>query len=60
VENEEALIVYFMTRTQTTYAGSISIPAIESAMRMLGISDQRTCLGKVLKLSIELAGVKGT
>jgi hypothetical protein len=54
-ENEDAAAIYMMTRRQTitTPAGEgkvfidLSIPAVESAMRIRGVRDQWGCLEKV-------------
>lgn len=57
-ENEDAAAVYMITRRQyvTRHNGrldvivDLSIPAIESAMRIIGVKDQRDCLRKVQQL----------
>lgn len=57
-ENEDAAAVYMTTRRQyvTRHNGrldvivDLSIPAVESAMRIIGVKDQKDCLRKVQNL----------
>jgi len=65
-ENEDAAAVYMMCRYQITSAPvgdgkmavDISIPSVESAMRIRGVKghDQWDCLGKVRRLFHEMRG----
>jgi len=57
-ENEDAAAIYMRTRGQVISANVgngrmavyLSIPAVESAMRIKGIADQWECLGRVMRL----------
>jgi len=62
-ENEDAAAVYLLTRGQVITAGEgqvvdVSIPAIKIVMDVLGVQDQRGCLGKVLRVFHERENAK--
>jgi hypothetical protein len=60
-EEAEAATIYMMVRRQMVTAQigdktyiDISIPAVESAMRMRGVKDQWGCLNRVRRLFYEM------
>lgn len=67
-ENQEAAEIYMMTRGQIISAEIgggelavyLSIPAVESAMRIRGVKDQWECLGRVQRLFSHFDGKRRT
>lgn len=53
-DNEDAATVYMMARGQVVTAGmgkvvDLNIPAVKIIMDLYGVSNQRDCLGRVLR-----------
>ena len=58
--NAEVAAVYFLARRQVVTVGSqmvdLDIKAVKIVMDLLGVSDQRSCLHRVLALWFEIDG----